>query len=505
MQRLHRSDGGSRARVWRRRPCDRDPARPRRPRAQPRRRRRLGVSAVLRRCGRHAPARLGAADRRPPRRGRCARGRAGHERRSARVEPGRPRVLPDLGSSALRPRGHDRRRGVRALGGGPPTLRSVPRRDRRRRVRPHAVRPTASAFASTTRPSASTRPNDCPISSASRPGAASADTSSAALSRARRARADDEVVRQRRSGASSCDRGSGRPPSLCGRRASRRVVAPADNSRPSTTTSGSATRRRGGLTGAEVASARAVPNCAVTGLADKGDDATALHRTGRSNCPLASLGWNSRRLYRAHMIKVGVVGLGKMGLSHYALIHAHPEVEAIACDSSKYVLGVLEKNTGASGYGDYETMLAEADLDAVVIATPVQRPRADGAGRLREGTARLLRKAADAEPGGFRRADGAGARARPRHPGRIPQPIRRGVPRGAGAARRRRDRRGHAHLRRGLRAGRSEAEGRYLAQQGLRGRRLPLRLRRPRDQPDQLVLRRADRGWGHGAAEGVLR
>ncbi len=70
------------------------------------------------------------------------------------------------------------------------------------------------------------------------------------------------------------------------------------------------------------------------------------------------------------MIKVGIVGLGKMGLSHYALMHAHPEVEAIACDTSKYVLGVLEKNTGVSGYGDYETMLAEADLDAVVIATP---------------------------------------------------------------------------------------------------------------------------------------
>jgi predicted dehydrogenase len=70
------------------------------------------------------------------------------------------------------------------------------------------------------------------------------------------------------------------------------------------------------------------------------------------------------------MIKVGVVGLGKMGLSHHALLHAHPEVEAVACDSSKFVLGVLEKNTGVSAYSDYERMLAEADLDAVVIATP---------------------------------------------------------------------------------------------------------------------------------------
>lgn len=70
------------------------------------------------------------------------------------------------------------------------------------------------------------------------------------------------------------------------------------------------------------------------------------------------------------MIRVGIAGLGKMGLSHHALMHAHPEVEAVACDTSKYVLGVLEKNTGLIAYGDYGTMLAEAHLDAVVIATP---------------------------------------------------------------------------------------------------------------------------------------
>lgn len=70
------------------------------------------------------------------------------------------------------------------------------------------------------------------------------------------------------------------------------------------------------------------------------------------------------------MIKVGVVGLGKMGLSHHALLHAHPDVEVVACDSSRYVLGVLQKNTDVSTYGDYEAMLADAGLDAVVVATP---------------------------------------------------------------------------------------------------------------------------------------
>jgi predicted dehydrogenase len=59
-----------------------------------------------------------------------------------------------------------------------------------------------------------------------------------------------------------------------------------------------------------------------------------------------------------------------MGLSHHALLHAHPQVEVVACDSSRYVTGVLEKNTAVEVYSDYDRMLAEADLDAVVIATP---------------------------------------------------------------------------------------------------------------------------------------
>jgi predicted dehydrogenase len=71
------------------------------------------------------------------------------------------------------------------------------------------------------------------------------------------------------------------------------------------------------------------------------------------------------------MIKVAVVGLGKMGLSHHAMINTHPDVElAGICDSSSYVLGVLKKYTGVATYGDFDAMLEGADLDAVVIATP---------------------------------------------------------------------------------------------------------------------------------------
>lgn len=71
------------------------------------------------------------------------------------------------------------------------------------------------------------------------------------------------------------------------------------------------------------------------------------------------------------MIKLAVVGLGKMGLSHFAMINAHPHVDVAAvCDSTGYVLDVLNKYTGVKTYTDFDAMLLEVDLDAVVIATP---------------------------------------------------------------------------------------------------------------------------------------
>ena len=71
------------------------------------------------------------------------------------------------------------------------------------------------------------------------------------------------------------------------------------------------------------------------------------------------------------MIKIGVVGLGKMGLSHLAIVNAHPDVQlAAVCDASGYLLDVLKKYTGVTAYNDYRTMLEECELDAVLIATP---------------------------------------------------------------------------------------------------------------------------------------
>jgi len=71
------------------------------------------------------------------------------------------------------------------------------------------------------------------------------------------------------------------------------------------------------------------------------------------------------------MIKAAIVGLGKMGLSHQAMVNAHPDIKlAAVCDSSTYVLDVLSKYTGVTTYADYQKMFAEVPLDCVFIATP---------------------------------------------------------------------------------------------------------------------------------------
>ncbi len=69
-------------------------------------------------------------------------------------------------------------------------------------------------------------------------------------------------------------------------------------------------------------------------------------------------------------IRVGVVGLGKMGLSHFALVNAHPDTDTVACDATGMLVDVLSRNISNRLYRDYDKMLAEEAPDAVVIATP---------------------------------------------------------------------------------------------------------------------------------------
>ncbi|MBP6902255.1 MAG: Gfo/Idh/MocA family oxidoreductase [Burkholderiaceae bacterium] len=71
------------------------------------------------------------------------------------------------------------------------------------------------------------------------------------------------------------------------------------------------------------------------------------------------------------MIRLGMVGLGKMGLSHLAIARAHPDIELVAaCDTTAYLTDVLTKYTGLKCYDDLDRMLAEEKLDAVLVSTP---------------------------------------------------------------------------------------------------------------------------------------
>ena len=69
--------------------------------------------------------------------------------------------------------------------------------------------------------------------------------------------------------------------------------------------------------------------------------------------------------------RIAVVGLGKMGLSHFAMVNAHPDVETLACDATGFLVDVLTKYLPDTKiYTKYEELLEKGNLDAVIIATP---------------------------------------------------------------------------------------------------------------------------------------
>lgn len=71
------------------------------------------------------------------------------------------------------------------------------------------------------------------------------------------------------------------------------------------------------------------------------------------------------------MIRTALVGLGKMGLSHLAILRTHPDLDVVGiCDSAGYVRDVLSKYTGLDCYDDFDRMLAATNAEAVVVAVP---------------------------------------------------------------------------------------------------------------------------------------
>ncbi len=73
------------------------------------------------------------------------------------------------------------------------------------------------------------------------------------------------------------------------------------------------------------------------------------------------------------MLKAGIIGLGKMGISHAAIVGPHKDVDlAAVCDTSSLVLEGFKKFTKVRVYDDYMKMIDSERLDFVIIATPTK-------------------------------------------------------------------------------------------------------------------------------------
>lgn len=73
------------------------------------------------------------------------------------------------------------------------------------------------------------------------------------------------------------------------------------------------------------------------------------------------------------MLKVALIGAGKMGISHLSILGAHPDVQIVGvCDTSKIVSEVLEKYSGFECFTDYLKMIDKTKPDAVVVAVPTK-------------------------------------------------------------------------------------------------------------------------------------
>ena len=72
-------------------------------------------------------------------------------------------------------------------------------------------------------------------------------------------------------------------------------------------------------------------------------------------------------------IKVGVVGAGRMGITHLSILNAHPDVTiAGVADTTAAVNALLEKYVGVRTYRDYRQLLEKEVLDAILVCTPPQ-------------------------------------------------------------------------------------------------------------------------------------
>ena len=71
------------------------------------------------------------------------------------------------------------------------------------------------------------------------------------------------------------------------------------------------------------------------------------------------------------MLKAGIIGFGRMGITHFSILNTHPSVKITAvCDPSAPMRSVLNKYLDINVFKGYQEMIREVLLDFVLISTP---------------------------------------------------------------------------------------------------------------------------------------
>ncbi len=111
-------------------------------------------------------------------------------------------------------------------------------------------------------------------------------------------------------------------------------------------------------------------------------------------------------------LRIGLAGLGMMGRNHLRILSGHDGVELVAvADPVAATLAAAVAQTGAVGYAAAPAMIAEVELDAVVIAAPTTTHVPLALAAIERGIAVLVEKPLAASIDGAMRVRDAAAAA----------------------------------------------------------------------------------------------
>lgn len=71
-------------------------------------------------------------------------------------------------------------------------------------------------------------------------------------------------------------------------------------------------------------------------------------------------------------VKIGIVGMGRMGITHFAILNTHPNVEIVSVsDTSTLILDGMRKYLPeVQTFADYKVQLQESKPDGIIVCTP---------------------------------------------------------------------------------------------------------------------------------------